>query len=160
MQRHCLVGCLVIHLNLLHRVVRQVLQHQLVLPPKEVLAVQQQVLHFLAVDENLTLLVQLRAGHLTDERVEHRAVGHVEGIGIIHQRIAAIIHLYLRCRHHHLVECLFGEGASSFYEYGGQFEVRILTYIFQRMTTITGVIVWMRNLDDARTKRLVSLHPK
>jgi hypothetical protein len=28
------------------------------------------------------------------------------------------------------------------------------------MTTIIGVIVWMLNLDDARTKRPVSLHSK
>ena len=160
MQRHSLIGCLVIHLYLLHRVVWQVLQHQLVLATEEVLAVEQQVFHLSAIDEYLALFRQFRARHLLNQCVEHRAVGHVEGIGIIDKRIATIVHFHFRSCHHHLIKSLFGKGAFAFYEYGGQLEVGILTYIFQRMTTITGVIVWMRNLDDAGTKRLVSLHPK
>ena len=76
-------GLLVVHLHVLHREVGQVFEHNLVLALEEVGAIQRQVLHLLAVDEDFAGLRQLDAGQLLDESVEHGAFGHVEGVGII-----------------------------------------------------------------------------
>ena len=53
---------------------------------------------------DFAVLVQLYTRHLSDEGIEHRAFGHVEGIGIVYQCVAAIDHLHLRCRDDHLVQ--------------------------------------------------------
>ena len=87
-----------------HRVVRQIFQEYLLVASEERARVQQQFVHLLAVDENLSPVVHRHARHLTDEVVEHRAVGHIESRGIIYQRVAAIEHFYFRGRHHHIVE--------------------------------------------------------
>ena len=87
-----------------HRVVRQIFQKYLLVAAEERARVQQQFVHLLAVDENLSPVVHRHARHLTDEVVEHRAVWHVKGRGIINQRVAAIEHFYFRGRHHHLIE--------------------------------------------------------
>ena len=93
---------LVIDLHVLHCVVRQVLQHHLVLALEEVGTVQRQVLYLLAIDEYLAVVLQFHTWQLLDESVEHRALRNVEGIGIIDNGIALIYHLHLRGLHHHL----------------------------------------------------------
>ncbi len=72
------------------------MRHHLVLAFEEVLAVERQVVHLLAVDVDVAVLLQLGAGHLANEAVEHRAFGHVEGRCVVDQRVAAIGQLHLR----------------------------------------------------------------
>ena len=99
-----LLRLLVIHLDALHREVRQVLKHYLILSLEEVRTVERQVINLLSVDEYLTILIQFHAGQLLYQSVEHGALGHVEGIGIEHQRVALPHHLHLRGPYHHLVK--------------------------------------------------------
>ena len=97
-----LLRLLLIDLDVLHREVRQVLEHNLVLALEEVGTVERQIVYLLAVDKDLAIVLQFHTGQLFDESVEHRAFGHVEGVGIEYQRIAAPHHFYFRGLHHHL----------------------------------------------------------
>ena len=72
-----------VDLDLAHDVGRQVLQGQLGVAVEEVLAAEQDVLDVAAVDVDPSV-AQLGAGELFDEVVEHRAVGQVEGVGVIY----------------------------------------------------------------------------
>ena len=98
-----LLGALVEDLQLLHGVVGQVVEHDLILALEEVLAVQRQVVHLLAVDVDVAVFLQFCTRHLTDESVEHRAFGQVEGRGVVDQRVTAIGQLDLRARDDHAV---------------------------------------------------------
>ena len=100
------VRAFVVHLDVLHRVVRQVVEHHPVVALEEVGAVQRQVIHAPPVHQYLAVVLQRHARQLTDKSVEHRPLRHVEGIGVIHQRVAVPHQLHLRGRHHHLVERL------------------------------------------------------
>ena len=82
------VGGAVVHLDVLHRIGRQVLECYLGVSGKEVLAVHHQTLNKLAVHLDLTVL-QLSTGQLGYQRVEHRAFGQLKGGGIVHDGIAA-----------------------------------------------------------------------
>ena len=85
-----LSGRLVIDLQFLHGEVGQIVEHHFVLTAEEVLAVQHQVVHLATVDVDVAIVLQLGPLHLTDEPVEHRALGQVEGIGIESDGVATI----------------------------------------------------------------------
>ena len=91
------------HLHVLHREVRQVVQHHLIITLEEILAVERQVINFLAIHRDLAVLFQLRTRQLTDQIVKHRPFGQVEGRGIIHHRVTSPHQLHLRRLHHKLL---------------------------------------------------------
>ena len=91
-------------LHLLHGVGRQVVEHHLVVALEEVLAVEQQFVDLLAMHQNATVVLQLHAVHLTDEGIEHGAVGNVEGIGIEGDGVAAIEHFHAGFLDYHFAE--------------------------------------------------------
>ena len=92
---------LVIDLDFAHRVGRQVLQRHLRTAAEEVASVHEQALDFLAVHENLSVLRQLRPRQPAHQRVEHRALGQIEGVGVIDNRVAPHHHLDFRRLHGH-----------------------------------------------------------
>ena len=95
-----LLGRFVIDLDILHGEVRQVVEHHPVLPLEEVLAVECQVVHLLAVDIDVAVVLQLRTRHLPDESVKHGTFGQVEGRSIIDDGIAPVGYLHSRTLHH------------------------------------------------------------
>ena len=106
-QQTALVGLCFEHLDFLDRVVGQVVEHDTVASTEEVLAVEREVVNLAPVDEDLSVALQLHARQLLDESVEHRTFRHIERIGIIHHRVAAIGNLHLGGSHSHLVQLLF-----------------------------------------------------
>ena len=105
-QRTVQVGVLVIHLDVLHRVVRQVLHQHLRVAPHKRARSELQLVNLPAVDEYLTVFIDGHAGHLVDKVIEHRAVGQFERRGIIDDGVAPVVHLHLRGRHCHLLQVL------------------------------------------------------
>ena len=99
-----LLGEFVVDLHFLHSVGRQVVEHHGVVATEELLAVEQQALHELAVVVYLSVLLQFHAWHLLDEGIEHGAFSQLEGVGIVDQRVATIVEHHLRCRHLHLLQ--------------------------------------------------------
>ena len=99
-----MLGEFVVDLHFLHSVGRQVVEHHGVVASEELLAVEQQALHELAIVVDLSVLLQLHARHLLDEGIEHRAFCQLEGIGIVDQRVATIVEHHLRSRHLHLLQ--------------------------------------------------------
>ena len=93
-----LLRALVEDLQFLHGVVGQIVEHHLVLSLEEVFAVQREVVHLLAVDVDVAVVLQLCTWHLADKTVEHRAFWQVEGRSIINQRVAAIGKLHFGAR--------------------------------------------------------------
>ena len=99
-----LTGTLVIHLHVLHDVVRQVVEHYLVVALEEVLAVECQVIHLLPVDVDVAVALQFCPRHLAHQSVEHRPFRQVEGRGVIHDGVTTIGNLHLRACDGHTVE--------------------------------------------------------
>ena len=99
-----LVAPLVVDFDGLHRVGRQVVEHNGVVATEEVLAVEQQRIDVLAVVVDATALLQLHARQLAHQRVEHRPFSQLEGVGIEDERVAFIIELHLRGHDHHLLQ--------------------------------------------------------
>ena len=98
------VGVLVIHLDVLHRVVRQVLHQHLRVAAHERARAELQLVNLPAINKNLAIFIDGHARHLVDEVVKHRAVGQFERRGIIDDGVAPIVHLHLRGRHCHLLQ--------------------------------------------------------
>ena len=90
-----LFGTLVKDFQFLHGVVGQVVEHYLVLSLEEVLTVQREIVHLLAVDIDVSVVLEFGTGHLTNQSVEHRTFWQVKGGGIIHQRVTTIGQFYL-----------------------------------------------------------------
>ena len=99
-----LLGRLVVYLQVLYRVVRQIVEHNLVVALEEVLAVEREVVNLLAIHIDVAIALYLSSRQLAHKGVEHRAVGHVEGAGIIHECVATIGELHLGARHHHSIQ--------------------------------------------------------
>ncbi|CDF22308.1 uncharacterized protein BN736_00235 [Prevotella sp. CAG:617] len=92
-QRQHPLGRPLIHFHLVHHIGRQIFKCHGRVTLKEVLAIHQQTLYLLSVDINLTARLQLHARQHGNQLVEHGAGAQLEGVGIIHNRIAL---------HHHL----------------------------------------------------------
>ena len=103
-EKLALVAPLVVYLNGLHRVGRQVVEHDGVVATEEVLAVEQQRIDVLAVVVDAPALLQFHARQLAHQCIEHRPLGQFESIGIEDERVAFIIELHLRGHDHHLLQ--------------------------------------------------------
>ena len=106
-QHFTFISLLLIDFQVFHRIVRQVLHQHLVVAPEEGARTEQQFVHFSAVHENLPGIVQRHARKLPDEGVEHGAVRQLEGVGVVDQRVALVVHLHLGGRHFHLIQGKF-----------------------------------------------------
>ena len=148
------VRALVEHLNLLHRVIWQVFQHHLVLALEEILAVERQVVHLAPVDGYLARLgVQLHSVHLLQQSVEHRAVGYVEGVGVVHQCVATVGYPYLCCRYHHFVQLVthviyFFLFLLAPHVVPWCIEVFVAPDVFHVEVHVSILVVWMLSLYD------------
>ena len=83
---------------------RQIVEHNLVVALEEVLAVEREVVYLLTVDIDVAIALDLGSRQLAHKGVEHRAVGHVEGAGIIHECVATIGELHFGARNHHSIQ--------------------------------------------------------
>jgi hypothetical protein len=93
-----------INLKVLHSIVRQIVEHNLVVALEEVFAVECEVVYLFAIHIDVAIALDLGSRQLAHKGVEHRAVGHVEGTGIIHECVATIGELNLGARNHHSVQ--------------------------------------------------------
>ena len=94
----------VIDLDLADRIGRQVLQSHLRIATEEIPAVDKQALDEPPVDKYLSVSRQPCPRQSGDECVEHAAFRQIEGVGIVHNRITAHHHLYLRSLDGHLLQ--------------------------------------------------------
>ena len=94
----------IINLYLAHSIRRQILQCHLRIAAEEIPAVDKQTLDEPPVDKYLSVSRQPCPRQSGDECVEHAAFRQIEGIGIIHNRITAHHHLYLRSLDGHLLQ--------------------------------------------------------
>ena len=147
-----LLRLLVIHLYVLHSEVGQVVEHHLVLALEEVGTVQRQVVNLLAVDEDFALVGQFHAWQLTYESVEHRPLGHVEGVGVIDQRVALPHHFYACGLHHHLAQraALMVVGTGRFLQVDGRHVSRLQpsAHPLLRVVGEGRLVVGVFHLDD------------
>ena len=111
------VRCLVIHLDVFHRVVGQVLQQHLPVSAHEGAGTQQQFVHLAPIDIDFAIVLHFHAGQLGNEGIEHGTVGQLEGRGVIDERVALPVHLDL-CGHHvHLLQLNDPEHTDDGYVY-------------------------------------------
>ena len=101
-----LLAPLIIDLDVLHRIGRQVVEHDGVVATEKVLAVEEQRIHILAVVIDASTLFQFDARQLLYQCIEHRALGQFKGIGIKHQRVAFIVELHFGRSDNHLLQHL------------------------------------------------------
>ena len=85
---------LVVESDLLHRVSGQVLQHQFAVTTEEVLAVQQQVVHELAVVVDSAVVMKLHARQLLQQPVEHGTLGQLQVRGVVDECVTFVIEAY------------------------------------------------------------------
>ena len=140
-----LTSRLVVDLQLLHGEVRQVVEHHLVLATEEVLAVEQQIVHLSPVDIDVAILLQLSTRHLTDESVEHRSVGQVEGRCIVDNGVATIGNLHPCARDDHAVEAhLFIDVLPLLQQQVRQTELVVAGKVAQGVVDVTVLIALAR----------------
>ena len=165
-----LLGEFVVDLHFLHGVGRQVVEHHGVVASEELLAVEQQALHELAIVVDLSVLLQFHARHLLDEGIEHGAFSKLEGIGIVDQRVATIVEHHLRSRHLHLLQ---GVALPLHVERRQLARVFTLVQVLQTEREIGGLIahvadtqqIVLRQLWDGKqvegvVATLLTLHPE
>ena len=148
-----LLGALVKDLQFLDGVVGQVVEHHLVLTLEEVLTVERQIVHLLAVDIDITVVFELCPRHLTDQSVEHRAFRQVESRGVIHQCVATIGQLYFSaCDDHaiesHLFKYIIIAALLFLDEDTRQFEPVVAGNMSQLIVHRGIVVALSRSLDD------------
>ena len=93
-----------VDLDLVHRVGRQIFERHLGAAREEVLAVHEQALHPAAVHRDDPVFFQLHAGQHGDELVKHRALGQLERVGVVNERVPPHHHHQLRGLHGRLAE--------------------------------------------------------
>ena len=82
-----LIALLVVELHVLDDGDRQVLQRRLGIAEHELLTVDEDLLHLLAVDGDVAVLIDLSSRHAFDEFLDGRALRGAVGIGIEHERV-------------------------------------------------------------------------
>ena len=102
-----LVRLLVIDLDVLYGVVRQILHQHLLIPPHKRARAEQQLVHLAPVHEDFARFVQRHTRHLPYQCIKHRAVGQFERRGIINDGVATIEHFYASGFHYHFVQVQF-----------------------------------------------------
>ena len=100
----------VVNPDVLHHIGGEVFEHDGAVFLEEILAVKQQTFHLFAVDEDASVILQLRARQLADERIQHRTFLQLESISVVDDRIAAKIKLHLRGLDDRLVQFHLARG--------------------------------------------------
>ena len=103
-QRTIEVALLLIHLDGLDSIVGKVFQEYLAVASEETSLAKQQLIHLAAIDKDFTGLIHRHTGELLNHFVQHGAFGQIECIGIIHDGITLVEHLYLSSCHCHIVK--------------------------------------------------------
>ena len=99
-----LVTLLLVELHVLDDAHGQVLQRRLDVAEHELLAVEQNLRHRLAVESNIAVVVDIGTRHALDELLNGRALGRADGLGIIDERVLAHHHLGGTARDHRLLQ--------------------------------------------------------
>ena len=86
-----------IYLYLVYHICRQVVKRYTRVALEEVLSVDKQRGYLLAIIHYNTIILEFNSRQLLYECIEHRAVGHLKGIGVVDYSIATHNHLYLCC---------------------------------------------------------------
>ena len=124
-QRTVAPALLFIHLYFLHHIIGQVLHEHFAVSLEELAGLQLKLVNFPSVHEYLALLVHRHTRQLADEVIQHTAVGQVERIGIVDERVAIHVELHLRCPDDHLVEVYLLTLGQSPHVYGAHVAVRL-----------------------------------
>ena len=82
----------VVSLYLIDNLGRQVLEDQIAVVAEELFSVNKDLTDILAVEREVSVLVLHDAGQLLDEVFHHRAVGKLEGVGVVGHRIVDDCH--------------------------------------------------------------------
>ena len=127
-QRLALVRAFVVGLDVLHRIVGQILQQYLPVATQEGTRPEQQLVHLAAVHVYLPFIGHLHPWQLPYQRIQHRTVGKVEGIGVVHDGVTPVVHLHPGGLHLYLGEVPFH---ASAHPDGGQLQ-RILFIVGHR----------------------------
>ena len=88
-----LIALLVVELHILNDAHGQVFQRRFRIAEHEFLAVEQNLLHLLAVDGDVTIFIHLCTWHPFDEFLDGRSLGCTVGFGVVHQSILPSHHL-------------------------------------------------------------------
>ena len=143
---------LVVNFHVLHRVVRQVVEHHLVVATEEILSVERQVVNLLSVDVDVAIVLQLGTWHFADKSIEHGALGQVKGRGIIDHCIATIGNLHFCSRHDNPFQVTFGKDAILFslllQQHTWHFELAIAGYVAHVVVDVARVIAIALGFDD------------
>ena len=144
-QPFVLLRLFVVDGDVLHRVGRQVLKQQFAVALEEGLAVQQEVVDELAVVIDAPVALHLHARNLAQQFVQYRALGQLEGIGIVHDGVPFIIESHARGRDGHLLHhhglLLQVEGR----QFAGQFAP---ADVLQGVVDVGGLIPVERDAED------------
>ena len=101
-----IVFLLLINLQLLHHICRQILQRHLRVAVEEVFSIDVEVLQLLPVVENLPAILDFHAGEHLHELVEHAALRELEIVGIEDDGVALVDHHDFRSAHGGLAQLL------------------------------------------------------
>ncbi len=150
-----LVRHAVIHLDIADRIIRQVVEHHLVVALEEVLAVEHQIVHGTSVDLDDPIGTHLHTRHLTYQGIEHTAVGQLEGRGVKHNRIAAVGHLHTCGPYRHLAQLHVEVGLClhpPLHVMPGSVEETVAGYILYMVVHVAVLIVGMGGADEEASR--------
>ena len=91
------IGLALIYLYLVYHICRQVVERHTWVALEKILSVDKQRGYLLAIIHYNTIILEFNSRQLLYECIEHRAVGHLKGIGVVDYSIATHNHLYFRC---------------------------------------------------------------
>ena len=94
-------GLAFIDFDILDSVGGNVFKHEVVVAIEEILAVEKQRLDKFTIDLDLSVVVELDTGQLSDETVEHRTLGKLKSIGIIDNSVAFVVEFDFGRNHGH-----------------------------------------------------------
>ena len=100
----CLVALLVVELHGLDNADGYVLERRLHVAEHELLAVQQNLLHHLAIDRDVAVVVDLGTRYALDKLLNRRALRRAVSIGVIDQRVLLHDDLCGTARYHRLAQ--------------------------------------------------------
>ena len=143
---------LVVDLDVLHGVVRQVVEHHFVVAFEEIFAVECQVVNLLAVDIDVTVVFQLCAGHLADETVEHGTFRKVEGGSVVDYCVTAVSDFHFRSRYDNTLQRALCEDAVLLHfllqQHARNLKLTIAGDILHVVIDVTRVIAFALGLDN------------
>ena len=147
-----LVTLLVVELQILDNAHRDVLQRRLHIAEHELLTVEQYLLHFLAVDGNVTVLVDLCPWNTLDEFLYSRAFRGTKGLWIIHDGVFPDYHLCGTARNDGFLQ----HDTLRFHHQVAQVKTLIAT---KRHLTVDGLVAYSRDTQAESACRW-GLHDK